>query len=494
MTSNPFFQSGLSSRDYIQDAVFERVIAGWSQPDSSTAKVVSRCASVIADIPAACEDAVVTGRSKREFADLVDEFIGLVLSKVAQCHIAHGRSPADEWLQIEAIAISIVNDGFAKMGPDIRVAHTAEGPLIHDRGAGLPSFPGAQCLWDDLGLPRETDVPGQSWDSNGISTFFHSLDFADFRYWDAIYWRTGYIDRRAGERRYSFVEEYDRRASNDRSGDPHRRARFFADHSDKNSPWFRLARSWRMRDHMILTFETNRTRSIDTVDLPGKHDLRQRYHSPDPAVGSKAQIELAAWALGRENAIPQIEAILGRSHYELINLTFGTNSTVTDSDISVNDSVDAAVDDIVHEALRLMSILHVRPYMFWASETELMIAAARPGSNAGPWSRAAVESAAPSLAGVNGLAVGGNDAGLLEWSNELRIACEPGCDWDSIMIDDAHLKCFWMERPHLERFLNSESWFDDDRTLMHRLVRLSRFGYGLPQVRKPEYRDVHMLP
>ena len=62
------------------------------------------------------------------------------------------------------------------------------------------------------------------------------------------------------------------------------------------------------------------------------------------------------------------------------------------------------------------------------------------------------------------------------------------------MIDDAHLKCFWMERPHLERFLNSESWFDDDRTLMHRLVRLSRFGYGLPQVRKPEYRDVHMLP
>ena len=152
---------------------------------------------MIADILAACEDAVVTGRSKREFADLVDEFIGLVLSTVAQCHIAHGRSPADEWLQIEAIAISIVNDGFAKMGSDIRVEHTAEGPLIHDRGAGLSSFPGAQCLWDDLGLPRETDVPGQSWDSNGISTFFHSLDFADFRYWDAIYWRTGYIDRRA---------------------------------------------------------------------------------------------------------------------------------------------------------------------------------------------------------------------------------------------------------------------------------------------------------
>ena len=36
--------------------------------------------------------------------------------------LAHGRSPADEWLQIEAIAISIVNDGFAKMDPDIRVA------------------------------------------------------------------------------------------------------------------------------------------------------------------------------------------------------------------------------------------------------------------------------------------------------------------------------------------------------------------------------------
>ena len=196
---------------------------------------------------------------------------------------------------------------------------------------------------------------------------------------------------------------------------------------------------------MILTFETNMTRSIDTVDLPGKHDLRQRYHSPDPAVASKAQIELAAWALGRENAIPQIEAILGRSYYELINLTFRTDGAISEGDLSVNDSVGTVVDDIVDEALRLMSILHVRPYMFWASETELMIAAARPGSNTGPWSRADMESADPSLAGVNGLAVGGNDAGLLEWSNELRIACEPGCDWDSVVIDDTRLRLFLVD-------------------------------------------------
>ena len=488
--NNPFFRSGLSSREYVRDAIFERVVAGWSKPVSSTSEAVSRCASVVTDLLEACQDAVITGRSKREFGELVDECLALVESTVAQCYIAHGKSPAEEYARIESTSISIVNDGFAMMGSDVRVEHTTEGTLIRNRGAGLPQFPGAQCLWDDLGLARETDVPGQSWNTNGISTFFHRLDFADFRYWDAIYWRTGYIDRQYGEHRDSFVTEYDMRATTD---DPFRRAQVFADHTDKKSLWFRVARSWGMRDHMILTFETNRTRSIESVDMPSKHDLGRRYHSSEPGVAYNAKIELVAWFLGRDNSIPEIEAVLGRPYYELTDLSFGNGGPVN-GEIGINASVDAAVDDIVNEALRLMSVLHVRPYIFWTSETELMIAAARPGSNTGPWSRADVERVAPLLASVDGLAVGGNNAGLLEWSNARRTAYEPGCDWDSVAIDDARLKDFWLTFPALERFLNSESWSEDDRVLMRRLVRLSRFGYGLPHVRKPEYRDVHTLP
>ena len=62
-------------------------------------------------------------------------------------------------------------------------------------GIMIPEFPGEHCLWDDLGLPRETDAPGQSWNPNGMSTFFHGLKFSEYRYWDAIYWRNGYLDR-----------------------------------------------------------------------------------------------------------------------------------------------------------------------------------------------------------------------------------------------------------------------------------------------------------
>ena len=142
----------------------------------------------------------------------------------------------------------------------------------------------------------------------------------------------------------------------------------------------------------------------------------------------------------------------------------------------------------------IMSVLHVRPYAFWTSETELMIAAARPGSILGPWGRSDVEAMAPLLSAANGIAVGGNNAHLIEWSNARRTAYEPGYDWNDVEIDDARLESVLINRPDLERLLNSESWHDDDKVLMHRLVRLGRFGYGLPRVRKPEYQDVHVLP
>ena len=490
---NAFFLSGLSSRDYIRNAVFERVEAEWSGTHSVRVEVGSRCASKIADVLIASEDAVLTGRSQREFEDLVDMCAALVLTTVSECYMAHDKHPSTDPNVIEFTAATIVNDGLEKMGSDVRVEWSHQGFLIRNRGAGLATFPGEFCLWDRLGLSREIDVKGQSWNRNGISTFFHQLDFAGFRYWDAIYWRTGFLDRQIGERRFSFVDEYDARASRIGDTDHERRARVLADHSDGRSLWFAFARRWRMKDHMILTFETNRTRSIETVDLPRKFDLREQYHSRDPRVSMTAKNELVAWAIGREHVIPEIEAVLGRPYYELLDLSFGGDSP-TDATEDLNQSVATAVDDIIEEAVSIMSVLHVRPYILWISETELMIAAARPGTNFGPWNRADVEEKAPLLAAVDGVAVGGNNADLIDWSNARRTAYEPGYDWSDVENDDARLKNFLANRPDLERLLNSESWSDDDRVLMHRLVRLGRFGYGLPEVRKPEYRNIHVLP
>ena len=490
---NAFFLSGLSSRDYIRNAVFERVEAEWSGTHSVQVELRSWCASKIADVLIASEDAVLTGRSEREFEDLVDMCAALVLTTVSECYVAHDKHPSAEPNVIEFTAATIVNDGLEQMHSDVRVDCSHQGFLIRNRGAGLASFSGEFCLWDRLGLSRETDVPGQSWNPNGISTFFHQPDFPGFRYWDAIYWRTGFIDRQTGERRFSFVDEYDARSSRIGDADHERRASVLADHSDGRSLWFALARRWRMKDHMILAFETNRTRSIETVDLPRKFDLRERYHSRDPRVSMTAKNELAAWAIGRENVIPEIEAVLGRPYYELLDLICGDGSP-TDATEDLNQSVATAVDDIIEEAVRVMSVLHVRPYILWISETELMIAAARPGTNFGPWNRADVEERAPLLAAVDGVATGGNNARLIDWCNARRTAYEPGYDWSDVENDDARLKNFLADRPDLERLLNSESWSNDDRILMHRLVRLGRFGYGLPQVRKPEYRNIHVLP
>ena len=140
-----------------------------------------------------------------------------------------------------------------------------------------------------------------------------------------------------------------------------------------------------------------------------------------------------------------------------------------------------------------MTQLHVRPYVFWTSETELMIAAARPGSESGPWNRQDVERTAPFISAIHGNLVGSDTAGLIEWSNARRTAYEPECNWDTIAADDIRLMDFLATLPDMRRLLDSESWTHDDQGLMRRLIRLGRFGYGLPLVRKPEYQDVHLL-
>lgn len=502
------FRSRVSSEDHLREAVRMRIHG--LESDAEDARKTSQ--AMVADFLAVHEKAALADHSSEEFTELIAQITGVILSLVKEYYTPTGGFPIDlgQWTDtveamhkqeaINEISIALVNDGLRHMKSDIRCTMTPQDLRIFSRSGGLPQFSGDRSLWDDLGLPRETDVRGESWNPNGISTFFHQLDFSEFRHLDAIYWRTGYVDRQYGEHRRSFVEEYDARpqpfemvnlleTSEQRMRKAETRARAFADISDEHSMWFQLARQWRMKDQMILAFETNRTRSIENVHLAGKHELRERYHSKDPSVAMTAKMELVAWALDRENAIPEIEAVLGRPYYELMDLDFYAGEVAE----GVNLSVSAAVDDIVDEAVRAMLVLHVRPYIFWASETELMIAAARPGSNIGPWSRADLESAATLEPSTAGAAAGGN-GGLLAWTSVHRAAHEPGYDWGDVQADNARLKQRWLEIPELGNFLDSEAHSEDDRILIHRLVRLSRFGYGLPAVRKPEYRDVHILP
>ena len=226
-------------------------------------------------------------------------------------------------------------------------------------------------MWDSLGLPRETNVDGQSWNPNGISIFFHQLRFQDYIYWDAIYWRTGYLDREVGEHSDRFVTELDQQFHVETFEDRDERARILTRYSDQKSLWYQCARSFGMRDHMIIAFETSRTRPIESVDFLSKYEIRRSYHSTNPEEKMRAQIALAAWTLGNDQIrTADIEAVLGRPYYELADLP------VSESRQDIDSSVTAATDDIIDEAVRLMKTLHVRPYAFWTSETELMIAAA----------------------------------------------------------------------------------------------------------------------
>ena len=140
-----------------------------------------------------------------------------------------------------------------------------------------------------------------------------------------------------------------------------------------------------------------------------------------------------------------------------------------------------------------MHTLHVRPYLFWTSETELMIAAGRPSSDKGPWSRADIDEMTflPSI--LNGLVNSEGSPDLIDWSNARRIVFEPACTKNVVDEDDVSLKALLNEKPFLTRGIIPDSWSDDDEVLIRRLVKLGRFGYGLPQVRKPEYRDVHII-
>ncbi len=327
-------------------------------------------------------------------------------------------------------------------------------------------------MWDALGLPRETDVYGQSWNPNGISIFFHQLSFQDYIHWDAIYWRTGYLDRQVGEHHDQFVTELDQQFHVETFEDRDERARILTRYSDQKSLWYQCARSFGMRDHMIIAFETSRTRSIESVGLHNKHEIRRKYHSSNPREKTEGQQALASWALGNDRvSTAGIEAVIGRPYYEIWDLP------VSECRRDIDSSVAAVTADITSEAVRLMETLHVRPYAFWVSETELMIAAARPGIGSGPWTRQELEQQAPLLVSDADGVMRRIPNNLREQSNRIRVAYEPNYSWNDIIEADAKL-VRWLERfPDYREFLESGGYTNDDSELLHRLIRLSRFGY-----------------
>ncbi len=327
-------------------------------------------------------------------------------------------------------------------------------------------------MWDALGLTRETNVDGQSWNPNGISTFFHQSSFQDYIYWDAIYWRTGYLDRQVGEHRDRFVTELDQRFHVATLEDRDERGRILARYSDKKSLWYQCARSFGMRDHMIIAFETSRTRPMDSVNFRDKHEVRRNYYSTNPEDRMKAQTALATWTLGNDQvSTTDIEAVLGRPYYEILDLP------INDARPDIDSSVATATDDIINEAVRLMKTLHVRPYAFWISETELMMAAARPSIGSGPWTRQELEQQAPLLVSEAEGVMRRIPNNLREQSNRIRVAYEPNYSWNEIIEADAML-VRWLERfPDYQELLESEGYTNDDSELLHRLIRLSRFGY-----------------
>ena len=331
-------------------------------------------------------------------------------------------------------------------------------------------------MWDALGLPRETNVPNQSWNPNGISTFFHNVDFSDFLTLDAIFWRTGGLDRQMGEHRDQFVYGVDERIQVETYEDRDRRAEILANYSDQKSVWYRLARSLGMRDHIILAFETTRTRGIDSLQLFDRNELENLSRS----VGSNrlivGDLELASAAV-KNVSIPAVEAVLGRPYYELAE-----GNLSVDCIGAIEQSVEAVTDDIIEDALRVLKILHARPYAYWVSETELKMAAARPGMESGPWARDEIEKTAPMLEFIP------DDAGnrstspernLRHWSNMVRDMYEPGTDRTIIRNDDAPLiEMLNTYDPQLCTLLESEAHTSDEREMIKRLVRLARFGYG----------------
>ena len=351
-------------------------------------------------------------------------------------------------------------------------------------------------MWDEMGLPRETKVPGQSLDYNQKPAFLENIDLREYLTLEAIYWRGGFLDRELGLGDHPVIEYIEEDYRRERPQNEEEKTQIFNRRVEMQSLWYQLARQEQMLDHTIIAFEATRTKRFEDVNWPNKHKLKQAVidqSNRDPKIARSGQTTAVSLLLGSGLSPEDQEAIFGRPYYEI------TMGLIEQDDLEFIDrSVQFITETITSEALRAMKALHVRPFHYWTSQTELMMAAARPTRESGPWTRQDIPPMVEFIAGPDGKPTTFPGTNLRHYSNMVRNLYEPGYQREHIVEEDQNLITLMeISNPRLGEILENHTTTSDDRELIKRLVRLARFGYGnavakrnlLERIRKQQFSE-----
>ncbi len=296
--------------------------------------------------------------------------------------------------------------------------------------------------------------------NSGLAERIEAIGCEGYRYLDAIWFRYGFWDRQKGHERFSPM---------------------LAQHS----LWLGSGVNDGLADKIIMAFETTKTRpfsecAIAECTADRMQRIRDLHHSTSLDDRLEGQTMLVAMVSGQPDTAVQAEIILGRPYWEL---TMALVPGADDINEQINQSMGAAASDIIIEATDVMEGLDLWAYNYWTSETELMVAAARPRDVSAPKNRGEYEQRYPLItSGPEGIRPIHPDS-LMEWSNNQRSAHEPGISWDDMQESDAALVAALTRVPALRELLDREAHCPDGVALVHRLVRLGRFGYGNPILR-----------
>lgn len=391
-------------------------------------------------------------------------------------HFACGfdRRPAivEELLRLGANPNSINHNGNTPLHLTAqRVSDPQVVSLLLDAGAQLnvrnnkgetPLDTAIDCdnwaIAQELGL--NLSQAGMSPQNSDLANKIEALGCERYRYLDAIWFRHGFWDRQKGHERFYPMQSQD-------------------------SIWLGSHGNDGLTDKIILAFETTRTRPLSESTLPDctperVRRIRQLHHSTSGDDLLEGQAMLTAMILGRSDSTVQAEIILGRPYWELTMVVGADPDPFGGSISGINQSAGATARNIITEGTNIMERLGLWAYNYWISETELMVAAARPEDASAPQNRGEYEQIIPLLTiGPEGSRPIYPDS-LMEWSNNQRSAHEPAVSWEDIEKSDAALRIAFERVPALRELLDSEAHCADGAELVRRLVRLGKFGYSNP--------------
>ena len=239
----------------------------------------------------------------------------------------------------------------------------------------------------------------------------------------------------------------------------------------------------------ILAFETGRcgpaaALTPDAIAAVRAAD-RARRNATNPAAVARAEAFLTDTLADLDGH--EVEAALGHPHYELCYLPPGLAAP------HIAGSSHDTAQGILNEIHRITTVTQTIAYTYWCSETELMVGIAAPDGPQGPADYRQWQQRERSLLRL----IAGPDyrepASLRHWSNLRRLAYEPGYRPADIAHDDSALERHHQRHPEHAAIVDGaapEPAASEHQTL-YDLVKLSRWGYGLPAVKKAEYANVH---